>query len=395
VDARDSAQMDRLRSAAASMKDVSVDLDRPLKTPLPPITPQGEFERLLGQGRAHLAARRPDQALRAFEDATRAAPQYPDPDILRALALAMQGKGAQAVEAAGVAVSKDPTDPDLAGMARAIQARFGDISTASEYERRTASDSLTTAGYGLLSKGQTAQALENLESALKAWAQNPEALLGRGAARTVLGQNDAALKDLLQARKLFKREDNKNRLAVALAMSAAARLSVLDRDHASGELRLESAVRELDVVADEAAQAIDLDARLELGHYAHVQGRAFKAGLLQAAEQAVKWEGIQAAADDFVKKRPDSSMAYSARATVGFFRNEFKQAAEDLSKGIEINASSPALYRQRAVAYHKGGDFGKAVADYNRSLQIAPADWVYAEATRQLLRLAQDKKQIP
>ncbi|MGQ0826893.1 MAG: tetratricopeptide repeat protein [Bacteroidota bacterium] len=73
---------------------------------------------------------------------------------------------------------------------------------------------------------------------------------------------------------------------------------------------------------------------------------------------------------DVIKKYPDSKIAYNNR---GYMYNEFKEydkAIADFNRGIQIDPEFFRLYLNRGLSYQRKQNYEKALLDYNKSIEL-------------------------
>ncbi len=80
---------------------------------------------------------------------------------------------------------------------------------------------------------------------------------------------------------------------------------------------------------------------------------------------------------DTVNKSPRKARPYSNRGNAYLARGYFDKAIADYNKAIEINPDFIVAYNNRGIAYMQKGNFGQAIADYNKALEINP-NYVFA-----------------
>jgi Flp pilus assembly protein TadD len=63
-------------------------------------------------------------------------------------------------------------------------------------------------------------------------------------------------------------------------------------------------------------------------------------------------------------------MAYSRRGNVYGRKGQFDKAIADYNKAIEINPKDAMAYNNRGVEYQNKGQYDRAVADYNKAIEL-------------------------
>lgn len=103
----------------------------------------------------------------------------------------------------------------------------------------------------------------------------------------------------------------------------------------------------------------------------------------------------QAALNNYTRalhRDPNYTYVYYSRGVLCWreFGNP-QQAIEDLTKVLDLDPSWPEAYFNRALAYKLHGDYGKAIADFERYLQEGTDDF-WLEATH--IQLAEIRDQM-
>ena len=79
----------------------------------------------------------------------------------------------------------------------------------------------------------------------------------------------------------------------------------------------------------------------------------------------------EAIAQNAANKRQLTS-AYNLRGSAYALKGDFGRAIADLTKGIELDPIQAVFYAARGEAYRFKGDVDRAIADYNRALELDP-----------------------
>lgn len=86
-----------------------------------------------------------------------------------------------------------------------------------------------------------------------------------------------------------------------------------------------------------------------------------------------------------------SAVAYSLRANAYSGLKQFDKAIADFDKAIQLSPDIAAIYMERGVAYANMGDFTKAMADTNKAIELAP-NLGMAYINRGMINLGLDKQ---
>ena len=78
--------------------------------------------------------------------------------------------------------------------------------------------------------------------------------------------------------------------------------------------------------------------------------------------------------DDVARKSPDRFRAYYNRGLMYGYKGMYDKAIADFNKSIEINVASSDAYNNRGLAYYYKGEYNKAITDFNKAIRISPWD---------------------
>ena len=70
-------------------------------------------------------------------------------------------------------------------------------------------------------------------------------------------------------------------------------------------------------------------------------------------------------------------VGYYNRADAWLKKDDYNKAIADYNKAIEIDPNYAAAYNNRAIIWRKKGEYNKAIADHNKAVELNPN---YAEA---------------
>jgi tetratricopeptide (TPR) repeat protein len=76
--------------------------------------------------------------------------------------------------------------------------------------------------------------------------------------------------------------------------------------------------------------------------------------------------------DEVVALNPTRPQAYMERARGLLDQQNWTKGLNDITKAIELDPNNAAAYAWRGGVYHRMGRYGRAISDYERSLQIEP-----------------------
>jgi tetratricopeptide (TPR) repeat protein len=164
----------------------------------------GKSERLASAwtelGHLRHVAREYDEALKAFENAFEAFPDYAPAHRERAVTLLALKRDAEAGEALDRFLRRERGTPRIYQARGRIHVQLGEHARAVEAFTHALQEyqdvaTLTSRGWSYLEIGATQPALADFENALALDAQNSDALCGRGLARVLLGQVREAVAD--------------------------------------------------------------------------------------------------------------------------------------------------------------------------------------------------------
>ena len=76
--------------------------------------------------------------------------------------------------------------------------------------------------------------------------------------------------------------------------------------------------------------------------------------------------------------RTNLATAYDLRGQAYENKGDHDRAIADFNKSLELNPNKAAPYVNRGRAYSGKGDYDPAIADYDRAVQLDPKDaWIY------------------
>jgi tetratricopeptide (TPR) repeat protein len=357
-DIYDSLQMNRLHAVASGNRELATRLDDDVVLPRP------QRDGLIEVGLRHLEQGRLEEGLAVLQKASQQHPLTAEVDGYRAQALALLGRGEEARKAASAAVSKDPADADLRALRVEIEIRFGGKPEGSPADMRAAADNLTRAGMSRL-RADAADAVRMFDFAIALWPDNPDALFGRGLARSTLGDLDRALMDLESAAAIFRKLGDKSREARMLAASAHVRiaLSGLDKDENAKGLKLSHARRD-------AEAAIKLAPDEPRGYYAAVVSEVLIRDLSGAKAEA--WGDVVRRAFEFAKKWPNLAMAHAAIGIVSYYLRDYDPAIAAFSKALAVDPTHTDSLLLRAGSHEIKSKWKEAIADYEAVKRLLP-----------------------
>ena len=100
--------------------------------------------------------------------------------------------------------------------------------------------------------------------------------------------------------------------------------------------------------------------------------------IVAAAESAATqkylaiWQDSIILADHMIALAPDSSPLYNDRGVIYLKKTELDKALADFNKAIEINPRYYEVYHNRGIVYETKGEYDSAIKEYNKSLAINP-----------------------
>ena len=104
--------------------------------------------------------------------------------------------------------------------------------------------------------------------------------------------------------------------------------------------------------------------------------------------------GIKACSN-LIARDPNDAVAYHHRGIAAQATGDLDRALADYNKAIEIKPSYGPAYESRARVYLAKGDYTQAVADVTRSVELAPKQASGAQVTASSKRAAKPAKAAP
>jgi tetratricopeptide (TPR) repeat protein len=215
---------------------------------------------------------------------------------------------------------------------------------------------------------------------------NEQAFLFRAECRYTLKDFTGAMNDLNEAVELDPHD------AKALYARGTARIRQRDWDGAAADFTAAIQVKPNDEIAYRNRAAIELKQK----DYEKALADASQAIELNSADPAVYYirahaksilkdhDGAIADADKAVELNPSETLPYTTRGGIKVLWNDFPGASNDFESAINIDPNNPNVYTMRAVLEWKQGNIDAALADLNRSIDMAPASFESAEVYEEL-----------
>ena len=265
--------------------------------------------------RAALALGRPDDAVRACDEAARLDPKLADAFEVRALARRRLG------------------EKDRAAADDATAARLMNPQSARDFLDRSRLHALA---------GETDLALADADRALEMAPRLSAALRQRGSVYRGKNDRERAVADYREA-------------VTALTQRFAA--DYFDRGWLYNEL------------GDFDRAAADLERALALG----LESGEVRRELGHAYRNRKDYAGARPHLDAAVRLLPDDALSFGERAALALAEGRHADAAEDYGGALALGADDAATYAGRGDAYFQSQEYEKAVADYTRTLARTPA----------------------
>lgn len=112
--------------------------------------------------------------------------------------------------------------------------------------------------------------------------------------------------------------------------------------------------------------------------------------------------------EEALRLDPKCARAYAARGTMisgaaegamargegGVAQNLYEQGIRDLSKAIQYSPNDALSYANRGSCYYRMNQFPKALADFNKSLQLKPSAPVYGSRAGCYSKLKRDQNAV-
>lgn len=76
--------------------------------------------------------------------------------------------------------------------------------------------------------------------------------------------------------------------------------------------------------------------------------------------------------NDVIRKSPLKARGYNIRGKVYRSQGDFERAIADYNKGIELDPGLAMTYYNRGNAYQGNGEFNRAILDYNKAIELDP-----------------------
>lgn len=204
-------------------------------------------------------------------------------------------------------------------------------------------EALTQRSNLLWENGQSEQALQDLTNAIQADPEAAELYYKRGNVRFLVGDLQGAIADYSEA--IQHQEDYAD--------------AYVNRGNARAEMGDEAGA------IDDYTAAISLDSNPETKADAYLNRCLSRSNLEDYA-------AALSDCDDAVNLRPNNSLAYENRGLVKRRLNDFQGAIQDFSIAIQINSSAPEPYYNRGLTRQDLGDFAGALDDFNQTIQLNP-----------------------
>jgi len=131
-----------------------------------------------------------------------------------------------------------------------------------------------------------------------------------------------------------------------------------------------------------AAEAATSDSNLDQRALALWQGERYS-----DPDLAVEyWTGV-------ISSHPEMAEAFNNRGLAFYDLRRYRQAVQDYTRAIELNAGHEKAYNNRGNAYYEIAEYQLALSDLNRSLQLKP-DYSKAHLNRGLVYYQLDKNDM-
>ncbi|HAO21509.1 MAG TPA: hypothetical protein DCQ37_14195 [Desulfobacteraceae bacterium] len=75
---------------------------------------------------------------------------------------------------------------------------------------------------------------------------------------------------------------------------------------------------------------------------------------------------------EITTKYIDNSRIFFFRAKAQYYLKDYDKAIADYNKAIELNPNLDSAYNNRGFIYDENGDYDKAIADYNKAIELNP-----------------------
>lgn len=358
---------DYLRSDREDLADKAIAAYESALTECP-----GHPEALLGIGRAHMLARRMNDALATFGRCIEADPDFAPPYLERArtrLELSVAGLSSrqpdrEVLEARRQIESDLRKFGELAREAADLQygkallayhdGRFEEACDLFQaYLQRKAGDGLAHFWHGcsLAALHRWKDAERAFDSAVTWDTRFSGAWCLRGRQKERMDDQEGAIADYSRAIEI----------SPFLVLARVRRADLL-----MNKEELDAALEDLDVVL-----RTDPD---------HAEAHYHRATIRQIRGD---YDGAQSDLDQVIRVQPGNGSAYYNRAFLHLRQGRTTEAISDFTRAIEIAPGNLNALLSRADAYLKRGDLKEACADFERCLELAPADWPSRERIEQ------------
>ena len=214
-------------------------------------------------------------------------------------------------------------------------------------------------GRALAEKGNTKEAIDQYDEAIKLKPKNANAYQARGNAYEKLGQYQQAFAEYNKAVRLEPNDKTYNSRGLAYYKLGQYREALADHNEA---------IRLNPDVAD-AYQA---------------RGNAY--------EKLGQYQQALADYNEAIRLNPDVADVYSNRGTIYFKLGQYQQALVDYNKAIIMKPKSADAYNNRGLAYGKLGQYQQAVDDFNQATSLKP-DYIDAYNNRGFAYFLQGNKE--
>jgi len=296
-------------------------------------------------GDIYLKQGKPREALKAFDQALKLAPSFPEAHCNRGVALQEMGRLEEALKAEERALRHRP-DYAMAHYNRGnVLKELGQLDEAiTAYERalkqKPFAEARLNRGTALAGKNRLVEALADFRQARALKPDLIGAYLGEARAHGKLGQYDEALA-AIQAALAVEPDNVEAMVAKASLLVRAERL-------------------------DAALEVIDGLAAREPGH---AGVRAMRSTVLR---ELGRYEEALKEADEAIRLAPKDPDNYAIRALALSELGRVEEQLETLKTAERLGAASATYFHGRAIALTDLGDLDEAAADYERALALDP-----------------------